>query len=126
MTFATTSKQGFEKFFFIFLLYTFLNPLKEEIVESDSLKDKIIKIFNVREDLKDAWSTNLNKWFVTSSEVEEIRRPGLLKLEFLSTSGHMVCLAPKSYLVENSAGERKQATKGIPTKLKISLEVIFN
>lgn len=103
-----------------------MNPFKEEIVESDSLKDKIIKIFNVREDLKDAWSTSLNKWFVTSSKVEEIRRPGALKLEFLSTSGHMVCLAPKSYLVENSAGERKQATKGIPTKLKISLEVKFN
>ena len=47
------------------------------------------------EDFKKVWS----EWFVLTDLLEDEKRPGLLKEEFLSQDGSIVALCPKNYQV---------------------------
>ena len=47
------------------------------------------------EDFKKVWS----EWFVLTDLLEDEKRPGLLKEEFLTQDGEIVALCPKNYQV---------------------------
>ena len=47
------------------------------------------------EEFKKVWG----EWFVLTDLLEDEKRPGLLKEEFVSQDGEIVCLCPKLYQI---------------------------
>ena len=66
-------------------------------------------------------------WLVLSNRVEDEKRPGLLKVEFSSRNGEMICLAPKSYFALcRDTNVTKDGRKGIPNWQKLQLDDFKN
>ena len=60
------------------------------------------------EEFKKVW----DKWLVLTNRIEDEKRPGLLKSEFNTSTGQMVCLCPKNYQIYCSTkGMRNQPFK---------------
>ena len=70
----------------------------------------------VRPEMRQSWEATWKSWFVTTTQVEDQRFPGKLKLEFGFKSGQFVALAPKTYMAFNADDPKntKSGTKGIP------------
>ena len=92
----------------------------------DNNNDKVNKIFGplIKPDMMQSWKANYKSLFVTTERVEDLRQPGLLKLEFQQADGDFIALAPKTYLAVSSSS-RKEATKGLPLSLSITREVFL-
>ena len=45
------------------------------------------------DEFKEKWS----QWFVLSDTIEDEKKPGILKEEFCTQNGEIVCLSPKNY-----------------------------
>ena len=69
--------------------------------DSEPRLDKMKKLFfpivqpGKLEEFKKRWS----EWFVLSDKIEDEKRPGLLKEEFCTQNGEIVCLCAKNYEV---------------------------
>ena len=62
-----------------------------------------------------SFKENWEKWFVLTSEIEDKKCPGKLKVEFFTRNGEMYALAPKTYIsVCNDSQYIKDGRKGIP------------
>ena len=82
---------------------------------------------NRLEDFKKEWIN----WLCLSNTVEDEKRPGTLKVEFLTTNGQMISLCPKSYRAHcRDSDESKIGKKGIPMwfdiKLQDYLDCLYN
>ena len=53
----------------------------------------------VKEGLLDEFKKAWGEWFVLTDLLEDEKRPGLLKEEFCTQNGEIVCLCPKNYQV---------------------------
>ena len=85
---------------------------------SMNLESQYRAIFDpiVRPEKRDSWEATWKSWFVTTTQVEDQRFPGKLKLEFGFKKGQFVALAPKTYMAFNADDPKntKSGTKGIP------------
>ena len=77
------------------------------------------------------FKTEWKNWLCLSNEIEEEKRPGLLKVEFLSTYGQMLSLCPKSYRAHcHNTDQSKIGKKGIPLWFDIALaeyyDILYN
>lgn len=75
----------------------------------------------VKPEKKHEFARQRSNWFVLDQSVESKRRPGLLKPEFVSTSGVYIGLAPKSYIVTQD-DDVKRGAKGNMIKFVISFK----
>ena len=53
----------------------------------------------VQKDKLEKFKSEWDKWFVLSNTVQDEKRPGLLKSEYNTSDGQMVCLCPKNYQI---------------------------
>ena len=71
----------------------------------------------VRPEMRESWESTWKDWFVTTTEPEDLRRPGKLKCEFLFRKGAFVALSPKTYFAfnsdENAIEKVKSGYKGV-------------
>ena len=51
----------------------------------------------VKKDKLEEFKMIWDKWLVLSNRIEDEKRPGILKSEFNTSTGEMVCLCPKNY-----------------------------
>ena len=76
----------------------------------------------VKPSMKESWEATWKDWFVTTTEVEDERLPGKLKLEFSLSQGHFIGLSPKCYFCYNSEDYKtKLGTKGVPHHYNLQL-----
>ena len=69
----------------------------------------------VKPSMRESWEKTWKQWFVTTTQVEDERLPGKLKLEFSLSRGHFIGLSPKCYYCFNlDENEAKLGTKGVP------------
>ena len=73
----------------------------EKFDDSEPRLIKMEKIFFpiVKEGLLDEFKKAWGEWFVLTDLLEDEKRPGLLKEEFCTQNGEIVCLCPKNYQV---------------------------
>ena len=90
--------------------------------ESEDAKIKKMFLPIVKPEKMKSFLSTYKDWFVTTDQIEDIRCPGKLKIEFSMLEGHFVALCSKSYIAECQL-EQKIATKGIPHSSKLELEV---
>ena len=118
---------------FMFYLYNHLEPgsfrsvyadtdsmclalTRSRNVLNDSEEEKHRALFDpiVRPEMRESWETTWKNWFCTTTEVEDIRKPGKLKCEFLFRRGRFCALSPKTYFAYNADEEdQKTGYKGI-------------
>ena len=65
----------------------------------------------VRPDMKESWEAQWKNWICTTTEAEDIRKPGKLKVEFLFRQGRFVALSPKTYFAFDADKHAKNKTK---------------
>ena len=85
----------------------------------------------VKKELLEEFKKEWVNWLCLSNTVEEEKRPGTLKVEFMTTNGQMICLCPKSYRAHcQTKDESKIGKKGIPLwfdlKLKDYYDCLYN
>lgn len=85
----------------------------------------------VKKDLIEEFKNEWSRWLCLANTVEEEKRPGTLKVEFLTTNGQMISLAPKSYRAHcMTADISKIGKKGVPLwfdlKLKDYYDCLYN
>ena len=87
----------------------------------------------VRPEMRSSWEQNWKKWFVTTNTIEDGLYPGKLKRKFLFIKvfiqailvefefqkGRFIALSPKCYYAQNSNGEVKLGTKGLPHHIDV-------
>ena len=67
--------------------------------------------------MKEQWLTEKPKWFVIDeTDAWELRRPGIWKTEWSTTSGAFIALCPKMYYACEGEGNIKKGAKGISEK----------
>lgn len=73
----------------------------EKFDESEPRLIKMKKMFFpiVKEGLLDEFQKAWGEWFVLTDLLEDEKKPGLLKEEFCTQNGEIVCLCPKNYQV---------------------------
>ena len=89
---------------------------KSREVENDTEEEKYRALFDpiVRPDMRDSWESTWKDWICTTTEVEDIRKPGKLKCEFLFRRGRFCALSPKTYFAyDQDADDKKTVYKGI-------------
>ena len=89
---------------------------KSRDVQNDSEEEVYRALFDplVRPEMRDSWEATWKDWFCTTTETEDIRKPGKLKCEFLFRHGRFCALSPKTYFAYNKEEEdKKTGYKGI-------------
>jgi len=65
-------------------------------------------------------------WLVLTNEIEDEKKPGKLKVEFLTNNGEMISLAPKSYYAYcRDKDSSKDGRKGVPNWYPLDVEKYF-
>ena len=88
-----------------------------QTIHHDSLKEKLKGMFDpiVKPSMKLSWDQQWENWFVTTNEIDDIRKPGKLKMEFDLNEGRFTALSPKSYhAINKKSGKTKSGHKGVP------------
>ena len=89
---------------------------KTRDVQNDSEEEKYRALLDpiVRPEMRESWEATWKDWICTTTEVEDIRKPGKLKCEFLFRRGRFCALSPKTYFAYNDEdGDKKTGYKGI-------------
>ena len=89
---------------------------KTRPVENESEEEKYRALFDpiIRPEMKASWEKIFKKWISTTTEGEDIRKPGKLKCEFLFQRGRFCALSPKTYFAYDAEEEdKKTGYKGI-------------
>ena len=89
---------------------------KSRNVQNDSEEEIYRALFDplVRPEMRQSWEASWKDWFCTTTETEDIRKPGKLKCEFLFRHGRFCALSPKTYFAYNKEEEdKKTGYKGI-------------
>ena len=77
----------------------------------------------VRPDKFESFCNEWENWFVLTSEIEDEKCPGKLKIEFLTRSGEMYALAPKTYISYcKDTNLSKDGRKGIPKSYPLTVK----
>ncbi|CAG5091485.1 Oidioi.mRNA.OKI2018_I69.PAR.g13071.t1.cds [Oikopleura dioica] len=74
----------------------------------------------VREELKDEFLQEWHKWLVLENTTLNEKTPGLLKKEWYTDDGALVCLGNKMYIGYDKK-ETKRSTKGVPHAVELRL-----
>ena len=83
---------------------------------NDTEEEKYRSLFDpiIRSEMRHSWESTWKDWICTTQEVEDIRKPGKLKCEFLFRRGRFCALSPKTYFAYNEEEEEKKTGyKGI-------------
>ena len=81
----------------------------------------------VKPELLSEFKSVWGNWLVLSNRIEDEKRPGLLKVEFSTRNGEMVCLSPKSYYALcRDQNKSKDGRKGIPSWFDLDLDSFRN
>ena len=81
----------------------------------------------VKPELLEEFKTVWGDWLVLSNRIQDEKRPGLLKVEFSTRNGEMVCLSPKSYYALcRDTNTTKDGRKGIPQWFDLKLDNFLN
>ena len=81
----------------------------------------------VKKDRLDDFKKEWGNWLCLANTVEAEKRPGTLKVEFLTTFGQMISLCPKSYRAHCiTSDESKIGKKGIPMWFDVKLQDYYN
>ena len=89
---------------------------KSRTVNNDSEEEKYRALFDpiVKKEMRASWEAMWKDWICATTQIEDIRTPGKLKLEFLFRRGRFCALSPKSYYAFNQDEEdSKTGYKGI-------------
>ena len=89
---------------------------KSRTVNNDSEEEKYRALFDpiVKKEMRGSWEAMWKDWICATTQIEDIRTPGKLKLEFLFRRGRFCALSPKSYYAFNQDEEdSKTGYKGI-------------
>ena len=117
---------------FILFLYDNLKKDSFSIVYTDTdslalcLTDEIENL--VKKDRKKIWEEGSKKWFVLDeNDPWDVRFPGKMKCEWTSTTGSIICLAPKTYMAKDEKTETfKKSAKGIQHSVILKYEDYYN
>ena len=96
---------------------------KSKSPENSSLRASMESLFFpiVRDDKMESFQSNWERWFVLTDEIEDQKRPGKLKVEFLTRNGEMYAVAPKTYYTHClDANISKDGRKGIPKSIPLT------
>ena len=75
----------------------------------------------VRPEKIESFKKNWESWFVLTEEIDDQKCPGKLKVEFLTRSGEMYALAPKTYFSYcTKTNQLKDGRKGIPKSFPLT------
>ena len=81
----------------------------------------------VKKDKVEKFKVEWKNWLCLSDEIEQEKKPGLLKVEFLTLNGQMISLCPKSYRAHcRDRDSSKIGKKGIPMWFDIHLQEYFD
>ena len=86
------------------------------IPEKASLEEYYRCLFDplVRPEMLESWEATWKDWICTTDKVEDIRKPGKLKCEFMFRKGRFCALSPKTYFAYDAENEdQKTGYKGI-------------
>ena len=89
-----------------------------KVEENDDLETRLRKIFDpiVRPDRRDVWEQTWRDWFVTTTDVEDQRKPGKLKGELSYHMNHMI------YYICSGIQFRKGVFRGLESKMLYCLQ----
>ena len=89
---------------------------KSRDVTNDSEEEKYRALFDpiIRPEMRESWEATWKNWVCTTTEVEDIRKPGKLKCEFMFRRGRFCALSPKTYFAYDAdEDDKKTGYKGI-------------
>ena len=117
---------------FILFLYDNLEKDSFSIIytDTDSLAlcfiDEIENL--VKEKNRQKWEEGVKKWFVLNEKDPwDVRYPGKMKCEWTSSTGAIICLAPKTYMAKDEeTKDFKKSAKGIQHSVILRYEDFYN
>jgi hypothetical protein len=117
---------------FILFLYENLKNDSFSIVytDTDSLALCFIDEMEnlVKKERRQDWEAGKQKWFVVDeTDPWDVRYPGKMKCEWTSSTGAIICLAPKTYMAKDEeTKEFKKSAKGIQHSVILKYEDFYN